>query len=162
MKVLNYAFLVFIGLCLLSTSKKNINSETLEDPIIGVWELVKIQYNFPDGTNKENKFYRCYDKARSIYRANGTLDHISPKIYNNTGECNFDVESYWKGTWKKIDDNRYSRKKLEDKYADTTEVYFFLNKGNTLKILRNYKDAGIIFNSNDAPISEYVTLNRIE
>ena len=158
MKKITFFTFTFIGLLCLSASKQKIP----QDPIVGVWEFVKIQYNYPDGTHKAKKYYRCYDKTRSIYRANGTLDFISPDIYNDTGECNFGVESHWKGTWKKLDDNRYSQKKLGNKYADTTEVYLFLNKGNTLKILRNYKEAGIALGASDAPISEYVTLNRIE
>jgi hypothetical protein len=162
MKRLNFLVLLFVGLFFLSAYKINIKEKAPQDSIIGIWETIRVRYNFPDETYKEDRLFRCYDRTRSIYHADGTLEYVSPSIDNNTGECNFDVESYWKGTWKKIDDNRYSTKKLKNQYADTTEVYLFFNKGKTLKILRNYKEAGIAFGSSDAPVSEFVTLNRIE
>jgi len=169
MKKLNLLFGLFVAIILLSFTQIEINNEIANDPIVGTWELEKLQYNYPDGSVKEESFSKCYDKVRHTFNTDGTLNFIFPEIDDNTGNCSYNKKDFWTGTWKKIGDGKYKTfnvqkhpKSQKSTYTDSTEIYDFSNNGNTLKKLKNFKESGIIFESKNAPVSELATYKRIK
>jgi len=87
MKKLNFIFGVFIAFLILSAcSKDDNNSNSNQDPIIGVWKPVKeVDVNF-DGTEDVYNITTCHQKSRYVFSENGEVSIVMFGDYNEDGD----------------------------------------------------------------------------
>ena len=159
---------LIIGIVLLFSSNKVFEFESSNDPIIGTWKSVKTVYSFSDKANEEVITVGCFANSRWTYLQNGDLNFKRFKEDKKTKACIEQPNDYWTGTWKKSDLNvyvtnhsvKYSEKEIIPQ-SNTTNTYFFSNKGNELKILTNYKKAGWLLEDGSTRVSEYTIFKRV-
>lgn len=155
---------------LLSISWIDLPTEPIieNDPIIGTWTFEKIYHVYPDGTKKEIALNKCVKKIRHTYNTDGTLSYKMFKTDKKAKRCIEKDKAFWKGKWKKISDNKYKLDHVRtypsgyiSSNTDSTEIYEFSNKNNTLIKYINYKRDGYAMHPDVKEIGEIKIFKRI-
>ena len=141
----------------------------MSDNIVGTWMIEKIIVTYSDGQEKENYRSECDQEIRHSYFANGTLQFKMVSTDKETGECVFQKDDHFTGTWKRYGRIAYEMHfvtKFESgqvtEYDLNTAKYDFGIDGQTFTRHLNYQEEGIIFGEGNVPISEKTTYRRVQ